>query len=214
MSQKSGLDLLLYQYNDSTNLKAYIKCFLDEFAEVRQALADTIQYRYLKDAYGVMVDDVAYIVGASRIIYGAEGLGFFGFYENPSALPAGDDNVPGEGGILRSDLDKESGDYVRTDTQLKDAIRARIIKIVGSCTIEELIMYCELILGREIDFKIVAGHKTLDFIVNEKLSVQDKILLAHMIPDFKPVGVTATLEDISGNIALVYNSKVYPPENL
>lgn len=212
MAGKHGLDMLLSQYYHSTNLKKYIQCFLDEFAEVKQAMADSVKYRYLADSFGVMVDDIAYIVGASRIIYGAAALGYFGFYSNPGAYPAGDDNDPTVGGILRSDSDKESGDFVRTDSQLKDAIRARILKITGNCNIEQLITYIELVIGRELDLEIKEGHQKMDYIVHGKLSISEKVLMAYMLPDFKPVGISITLADDNGSIALVYNSTDYPPE--
>lgn len=212
MAGKHGTDMLLSQYQHSVNLKKYINIFVSEFEEVRQAMRDAIKYRYLADSFGVMVDDVAYLVGASRVIYGAAALGFFGFYDNPGAYPAGDDNDPTKGGILRSDSDKESGDFVRTDIQLKQAIRARIVKIMGNCNIEQLITYIELVLGRTVDLEIKEGHQKIDYIVHGTLSVADKVLLAYMLPDFKPVGVAITLADNSGNIALVYISKVYPAE--
>lgn len=214
MAGKHGLDMLLTQYKQSTNLKKYIQCFLDEFAEVKKAMEDSVKYRYLADSFGVMVDDIAYLVGASRTIYGAASLGFFGFFTNPSAYPAGDDNDPSVGGILRSDGDKESGNFVRTDTQLKNAIRARIIKIVGNCNIEQLITYVDLVLSRSIDLEIKEGHQTMDFIVHGKLSVAEKVLMAYMLPDFKPVGIKITLKDDGGPISLVYVSNVYPPEKL
>lgn len=212
MAGKQGLDMLLTQYQSSPNLKAYIQCFLDEFAEVKQANANVVKYRYLADSFGVMVDDIAYLVGASRIIYGAASLGYFGFYDNPGAYPAGDDNNPAVGGILRSDSDKESGDFVRTDTQLKNAIRARITKIVGNCSIEQIITYVDLVLGRSVDLEIVESGQSMAYKIHETLSIPDRVLLAYMLPDFKPVGIPITLSDDSGNIALVYNSKVYPPE--
>lgn len=212
MAGKHGLDMLLAQYSHSPNLRQYIQCILDEFTEVKQAIADTVKYRYLADSFGVMVDDIAYIVGASRVIYGAAALGFFGFYSNPGAYPAGDDNDPTLGGILRSDADKESGDFVRSDPQLKDAIRARILKITGNCNIEQTIAYIELVIGRELDLEIKEGHQTMDFIVHGRLSVSEKVLMAYMLPDFKPVGVSITLADNNGAIALVYVSKDYPPE--
>lgn len=214
MAGRHGLDLLLSQYKQSTNLQKYIKCFIDEFAEVKQAMSDSVKYRYLADSFGVMVDDIAYLVGASRTIYGAASLGFFGFFTNPGAFPAGDDNDPSIGGILRSDGDKESGDFVRTDAQLKNAIRARIIKIVGNCNIEQLITYVDLVLGREIDLEIKEGHQKMDFIVHGKLSVAEKVLMAYMLPDFKPVGISISLKDDAGAISLVYVSNVYPPEKL
>ena len=212
MAGKHGVDMLLSQYKQSENLKKYISIIVSEFEEVRQAQEDSIKYRYLADSFGVMVDDIAYLVGASRVIYGAAALGYFGFYSNPGAYPAGDDNNPNIGGILKSDSDKDSGDFVRTDTQLKQAIRARIIKIMGNCNVEQLITYTELVLGRTIDLEVREGHQTIDYIVHGTLSVADRVLLSYMLPDFKPVGIAITLADNSGDIALVYVSKIYPPE--
>lgn len=212
---KHGVAMLLSQYKRSTNLKNYIQCFMDEFNEVQVAIADTIKYRRLADSFGIMVDDIAYLVGASRTIYGAAALGFFGFYSNPGAEPAGDDTViPLEGGILRSDSDKESGDFVRTDLQLKGAIRARIIKNITNCCIEDIIDFCDLVLGRSLKLEIKEGQGKMDFILHEKLSVSDKVLLSHMLPDIKPAGIAITLADSSGGISLVYSSIVYPPDNL
>ena len=212
MAGKHGVDMLLSQYRQSENLKKYVSIIVSEFEEVRKAQEDSIKYRYLADSFGVMVDDIAYLVGASRVIYGADALGYFGFYSNPGAYPAGDDNNPNIGGILKSDYDKDSGDFVRTDTQLKQAIRARIIKIMGNCNVEQLITYTELVLGRTIDLEVREGHQTIDYIVHGTLSVADRVLLSYMLPDFKPVGIAITLADNSGDIALVYVSKIYPPE--
>lgn len=212
MAGKQGLDMLMSQYVNSVNLKAYIKCILDEFAEVKQALNDVVKYRYLADSFGVQVDDIAYLVGASRTIYGAASLGFFGFYTNSGAYPAGDDNNPTVGGVLRSDSDRESGDFVRSDTQLKNAIKARVLKITGNCTVEQMIQYVELVLGRSVNLEITEGHQTLAFKIHETLSVVDKVLLSYMLPDFKPSGIAPTLADNAGSIALVYNSTYFPPE--
>lgn len=214
MAGKTGLGMLLWQYANSQNLKDYITCFLDEFAEVRKALEDSKKYRYLADAYGLMLDDIAYLVGTSRIIYGAASLGYFGWYENPSALPAGDDNKPGEGGILRSDSDRESGDFVRTDEQLANAIRARIIKTVTNCNIEDLYTFCDLVLDRNLPLEIVEGNQKVDFIYHGVMPVGDKVLFAHILPDIKPAGISFSLKDDNGNIALVYGSVNYPPDNL
>ncbi|QHJ82522.1 MAG: hypothetical protein [Bacteriophage sp.] len=211
----NGVGMLLSQYKLSPNLKEYIQCFMDEFSEVNAAMDDTIKYRRLADSFGVMVDDIAYLVGASRIIYGAASLGFFGFYSNPGAEPAGDATVlPLEGGILRSDADKESGDFVRTDTQLKGAIRARIIKTMTNCNIEDILSYCDLVIGRSLPMEVKEGQLKMDFIIHEKLSVADKVLIAHMLPDIKPSGVSITLADSAGSIILVYSSVNYPPDNL
>lgn len=214
MAGKHGTDMLLSQYHSSTNLKKYINIFVSEFQEIRKAQEDSVKYRYLADSFGIMVDDVAYLVGASRTIYGAAALGYFGFYDNPGAYPAGDDNNPALGGILKSDSDKDSGDFVRTDVQLKNAIRARIIKIMGNCNIEQLISYIELVLGRTIDVEIKEGHQKMDYIIHGTLSVPERVLMSYMLPDFKPVGIAITLADDSGNIALVSVSNVYPPEGL
>lgn len=211
---KHGLDLLLSQYKSSQNLRDYITVFITEFAEVQQSIDDTIKYRQLADSFGIMVDDIAYLVGTSRTIYGAAALGFFGFYNNPSAYPAGDDATPGVGGVFRSDSDRESGDFVRNDIQLKNAIRARIIKNATNCKIEDILAFCDLVIGRSIDMEIVEGDLSMQFIIHETLSVPDKVLLTHMLPDIKPSGVSITVKDDAGDIALVYSSTNYPPDNI
>ena len=81
MAGKHGVDMLLSQYQKSVNLKKYVSIIVSEFEEVRKAQEDSIKYRYLADSFGIMVDDIAYLVGASRIIYGAAALGYFGFYK-------------------------------------------------------------------------------------------------------------------------------------
>ncbi len=67
--------MLLSQYALSPNLRKYISIFLEESAEVKKAMTDSIKYRYLADSFGIMVDDLAYLVGASRVIHGAQHLG-------------------------------------------------------------------------------------------------------------------------------------------
>jgi len=210
--ERRGLDMLLSQYRHSPNLKKYIKCFLDEFAEIQTQLEYIVKYRYLADSFGVMVDDIAYLVGASRTLYGAASLGFFGYYENPAAAGVGDDKNKTVGGFLRSDSDRSSADLVRTDPQLKNAIRARIIKTVTNCNIEDLLTFCDLVLGRELDLEIVEGKLKMEFIAHEILPTADRVLLCYMLPDIKPCGVSITLRDDTGNIALVFNSKDYPAQ--
>lgn len=211
---RHGLDMLLSQYRGATSLRAYIQCFLDEFAEVKKANEDVIKYRYLADSFGMMVDDIAYLVGASRTIYGAAALGYFGFYSEPGAYPAGDDNNPDLGGVLKSDNDKDSGDFVMNDSQLKDSVRARIIKITGNCSIEQLLAYIDLVVGRNLPLQITEGHKRMDYVVHGTLSVAERVLMAYMLPEFKPTGIHVTLRDNNGDIALVYVSNVYPRENV
>lgn len=205
-----GLDMLLNQYSKSANLKSYIKCFLDEIGEVKQAMEDIVKYRYLADSFGVQVDDIAYLIGASRTVYGAEALGYFGYYDDPEAYGTGDDNDKTVGGILKSDTDKDSGDLIRTDAQLKDAIRARIIKTVGCCTVNEMYAYCDLLVGRSLDMVITEGKLSVNFHVNAELPVPDKILLSFAIADIKPGGITATFSDNLGEIDLVFYSKEFP----
>jgi hypothetical protein len=210
LDDKHGLDLLLNQYSNSQSLKEYIQCILSEFDEVKKALQDIVKYRYLADSFGVQVDDIAYLVGASRTIYGAKALGYFGYYEDPEAYGTGDDNQPGIGGRLKSDYDRDSGDFVRTDVQLKNAIRARIIKATSGCTLNDMYNFCDLIVGRSLPMVITEGKLSVDFHVKEELPVGDKVILSFAIADIKPAGITATFRDNSGNIELVYYSKDYP----
>ncbi|MBI0275399.1 DUF2612 domain-containing protein [Hafnia alvei] len=208
--KKHGIELLLSQYQNSPNLKQYISLLIEEFMILRVVFAEVVKYRYLAKSFGVQVDDVAYLVGASRVIYGAAPIGYFGYYDNAQALGAGDDNDRSEGGVFKGDGDKDSNDLILNDSQLKGAIRARIIKTVTNCSINDLLLYCDLLVGRELDIEIIETPASIKVRYHGTFSLNERALMANILPDIKPVGVNTTLVDDSGNIDMRSVGKDYP----
>src|SRR5450830_1277911 len=127
--------MLLMQYQNSPNLSAYIGCFLSEVDELSSAIQDSINLRYLADAFGNQLDDIGAIVGIGRIFYGAAPLGNFGFYDDPqSATPSiGTLTDPTIGGRYKSITDISAEDLVLDDETYKRVIYAKIIKNRTNC---------------------------------------------------------------------------------
>lgn len=108
--RRRGLDLLLSQYRNSPNLIKYIAVLISEVEYLKIVASQVIKSRQLPTAFGQQIDDIGDLVGRERIIYGADALGYFGYYDNPQAYTAGDDNNPFIGGVLKGDENKSSGD--------------------------------------------------------------------------------------------------------
>lgn len=196
--------MLLAQYKDSPNLAAYIGCFMAEIDIISKAIQDSINLRYLADAFGVQLDVIGEIVGIRRIFYGAAALGYFGFYDDPqSAVPsigsASDSTI---GGVYKSITDRPSADYVMDDTTYKRAIYAKIVKNMTNCCIEDVLLYIDLVVGEVCDTEIVETSCNVSIYIHENLNQLQRISLSLLISGIRPVGVSMQLRDNHGVIAV------------
>lgn len=205
MDERHGLNLLLAQYRNSPNLIKYISILLTEFSELELVFQAIILGRQFNTAVGFQLDCIAELVGTSRTIYGANALGYFGYYDNAQSYGI---NV----GRFRGKDDKETGDLILSDEQLKARIKARVIKTMGNLCIEDILEYCDLLLGRSLDIEITEGTASLHIRYHGVLSMYDKALLANVLYDIKVVGVAYTLEDDDGDIEVQIVSIDYPAE--
>ena len=196
--------LLLAQYKDSPNLSAYIGCFMAEIDIISKAIQDSINLRYLADAFGVQLDVIGEIVGIGRIFYGAAALGYFGFYDDPqAAVPSiGSANDSTIGGVYKSVTDRDSADYVMDDVTYKRAIYAKILKNMTNCCIEDVLLYIDLVVGMDCDTEIVESNCHVDIYVHEDLNQLQRISLSLLISGVRPVCVSMTLRDNHGTIAV------------
>lgn len=196
--------LLLMQYKSSPNLSAYINCFLQEVDIVNKAIEDSINLRYLSDAFGKQLDVIGEIVGIGRIFYGAASLGYFGFYNDPqSASPSiGDAFAPTIGGIYKSITDRNSADYVMDDVTYKKAIYAKIIKNMTNCCIEDVLLYIDLVIGFSCDTEIKEGNSHVDIYIHESLTQLQRISIGLLINGVRPICTSMTLRDNHGTIVI------------
>lgn len=208
--RRSGLDLLLSQYRNSPNLIKYIAVLISEVVVLKKVAKDVIKYRQLSFSFGQQVDDIGDLVGRGRVIYGADALGYFGYYDNPQAYTAGDDNNPFIGGVLKGDENKGAGDLVMSDNAYKNAIRARAFKTTCFANTDDVLTYIDLLLGRDVPSEIIEGDLSVNIHVHEVLSVEDKALLSNILPDIKGAGITYSLEDDAGSIDLAFISTDFP----
>lgn len=201
--------LLLMQYKSSPNLSAYIDCFLQEVDIINKAIEDSINLRYLSDAFGKQLDVIGDIVGIGRIFYGAASLGYFGFYDDPqSANPSiGDAASPTIGGVYKSITDRDSADYIMDDIAYKKAIYAKIIKNMTNCCVEDVLLYIDLVVGRACDTQITESVLHVDIYVHEDLTQLQRIALGLLIDGVRPICTSMTLMDNHGAIVIRQTTK-------
>lgn len=188
-------ELLISQYYHSSNLQDYIKAFILPMSPIMKASSDTVEVRQIDRAYGFSLDIIGRILGASRLIAGAEVLGLFGFYDNASAEGF---NI----GTFFSYGDRKTGDLLLNDYMFRRYIRARIILNTSGGKIEDIIDTIDTILNRQVDVQITEGDAELNIFIKESLPAADKVIVALAIKTIKAIGVGVTLRDNNGNIKI------------
>ena len=127
MAYEVAKGMLLEQYANSTNLKDYIACLLEEFDELYVQM-DAVNFgRFLKYAVGAQLDTIGEILQQSRNIKtdGAENFGFVG--ANYVAGMA-DNATPLAGGVF---LDSQNSKF--TVVPLVDDVYRRLLLVRGQC---------------------------------------------------------------------------------
>lgn len=194
----------MMQYKNSPNLVKYMLCIIKEADELVQAIQDTINLRYLADAYGAQLDVNGEIVGQARVIPGAAALGYFGFYdESLAARPSiGSTAQPNIGGYYRSEGDRTSTDFIMGDPQYRQAIYAKILKNQSGCTVDQVLQWIDLMVGYEVDTEIVEGTNSGAIWIHASLTQSTRTTLGLFMAYMKPTGTALTLRDDIGVITI------------
>ena len=203
-------DTFIWQYRNSENLKSYLDSFLFEVDELTKAAEDTINYRYLADAYGYQLDVIGEILGQGRVFFGANPLGYFGFYDDPqSEVPSiGDKFDITKGGIYKSLGDKNAGDLVLGDEEYRRALYAKVIQNGSNCRIDHMLRFIDLITELECNTEITENGKCgFHMFIHEDLTQTQRVNVSLLTLHLRPAGVSMSVEDNYGVIGLNYSAK-------
>jgi len=192
------LELLVPEYQHSTNFIKYLQVLTDAHDEVYSALQDVKTLRYLENATGTQLDTIGYIVGQPRLTYKVLNGEFFGFLGAIGGESFGTESDPNVGGIFLSESDEEFDFELQNDEDYKKFILAKIIKNHKRLTTETIIEVTTIITDKE-NFEITQGNKSFNIHFNEELSGNEKLLFT--TPGFipKPLGVKMTFSDNLGS---------------
>lgn len=211
------VDTLIWQYKNSTNLQDYINCIALELDELTKAIEDTINVRYLADAYGYQLDVIGEIVGIGRIFYGAAAIGYFGFYDEPqSKVPSiGDASDPTIGGIYKAYGQLTSNDLVLDDQSYRNVIYAKIIQNGTNCRINHVLTFIDYVVGDIVDTELTEPTPNhVEIFIKEDLNQTQRISISLTINMVKPAGVKLSLRDNRGvidtNSTRIINANVVP----
>ena len=196
------LNLILPQYYDSPNLIKYLQVFTDMSQDIYNMLNDVILKRQYENAENAQLDVIGYLVGAGkRNLEGVENIPLFGYYESIDTLGAGDDIDRDVGGLLSSDNGLPIKDLPLNDKLFRQWIEARIVKNSTRCDIEDIILFIELLLGRELDIEITEpAPAAIHVRLHTTLELVEMKMFTERLGHIKPIGVSMTAEDDAGMI--------------
>jgi hypothetical protein len=196
-------DLLVGQYADSVNLKAYIAALMEEFNELHASSVLSISNRTIGNATGIILDTIGSLVGQARGTRTKATGAFFGFENAIGAGSFGSDGDPSVGEVFRSDADSAFITIPWTDSDYRKFILARIIKNNRAITINTLIEVILLVVDGISDVIItLTSPLVYNIHIPEVVGDNDKLLLltSELIP--VPVGCSYLLSDENGSISI------------
>jgi len=197
------LDTLLWQYKNSKNLQDYIYAFAVELNVLTKAIEDTLNLRYLADAYGYQLDVIGDIVGIGRIFYGASPIGYFGFYDDPqSKVPSiGTTLDTTVGGMYKGAGQLNSNDLILGDLSYRNIIYAKIIQNGTNCRIDHVITFIDYVTGITCNTEITEPSPNNVLIsIHENLDQLQRVSVSLTINMIRPAGVKFVVEDNRGII--------------
>jgi len=186
-----GIERLINQYQDSENFKDLVTIFLQESAEIRDAINDSWCARWLDEAAGANLDVLGALVGQSRIV--ADVAVFFGYEDALGALGYGD-------GRYWNGTEPLFGDRELSDPEYKIFIKARILSNESSGTAQELGQIIFALFGKKAF--VLPGNAIADVIFTESLTTSEKLLISFTTVD--PIGQERSLLPISLGVGVNY----------
>lgn len=188
-------ELLVGQYADSENLKAYIDVVAKQFDELHASGLKSLSNRPLAVAIKAQLEAIGVLVGQARGTYKEFVGDYFGFEGAVGAGTFGTVGDAGQGELFLSTGDEDFNIIPWGDDLYRKFIKARIIKNTSAITIDVIIEITLLILDSITHVTVTNDapkHFTVDIV--QTLSDFDKQLLLSdldIVP--VPVGVGHTI---------------------
>ena len=124
-------NLLLGQYQESTNLKEYIQCFIDEMDTLFAQTEEVYLGRFLDTAVGTQLDIIGVILGEHRSI--DLPTQFFGFSDDGTApanvAPLADEATPANGGVFFDETQSSTTESALGDQQYRRLLKAKALLV-------------------------------------------------------------------------------------
>ena len=196
--------LVLSQYADSPNLLALLDIYCKELDELKIAVHDVIDLRYIDKAFGKQLDFIGDLVGAKRTLSGVKVTGYFGYLASAESLGMGKLDDKQVGGLFKSENDEEYQDIILTDALYLNWIKAKILLNNTEGSKEDCIAFFKLLLDdATLPIKLsIPSRATIKVELGRKLSLLEVSICIAYAKAVKPIGVTMRLYDTVGEILL------------
>lgn len=153
MNEKKYLSLITSQHRDKPKFYETVKTVIDPIVDCFNFLNTLNQNFDIDEARGQNLQILADWVGASKTIPNSMPLAFFGFADQPSALPFGEQDGTGWGGYWRESGVSSYSAITMTDDQFKRAVKAKILLNQSDSTLESAKLIIEAAILKKFRIK-------------------------------------------------------------
>lgn len=153
MNEKKYLSLITSQHRDKPKFYESVKTVIDPIIDCFNFLNSLNQNFDIDVAKGQNLQILAEWVGASKTIPNSMPLPFFGFADQPSALPFGEQDGTGWGGYWRESGVSSYSAITMTDDQFKRAVKAKILLNQSDSTLESAKLIIETAILKKFRIK-------------------------------------------------------------
>ncbi|MBU0601141.1 MAG: DUF2612 domain-containing protein [Gammaproteobacteria bacterium] len=143
----------------------------------------------VETAAGAQLDIIGLWVGQSRLIPNVLLLQFFGFADNPAALPFGEESNPSGGGRWYEEGEDYTATTVLGDPEFRTLILARIARNMSKGTTQELLSALSFIFGGVLVALDDPGDMTISVAIGRYLTLIERAIIVNLDILPRPAGV-------------------------
>jgi hypothetical protein len=185
---KDYVSLITNEHNQRPKYTAMVSAVSSVFGDVFDLLESLPAEFDLDTAEGAQLDVLGLWVGQSRVIPNVLLVGFFGFDNNPAALPYGEEGDPAIGGRFYGEGEPTAGSTLLADPEYRTVIRGRIVRNNSRGLTSEIVQAIRFMFGAPalIDDR---GTMTMDVFIGRPLTLVERAIITGLDILPRPSGV-------------------------
>lgn len=181
-------DLITSEHSDKPKFMATVGAVTGAVANIT-ALINSIPAAFdLDNAVGAQLDIDGLWIGQDRAIDGVLEVQFFGFEDNPVAMPFGEETNPSIGGRFYEEYESFTSTSILKDVEYKTVLRAKIVKNQAKGTSADLARSIGFIFNTSASI-VDNGDMTISITLGRPITTTERALVDNLDILPRPAGV-------------------------
>lgn len=185
---KDYTKLITSEHNQRPKFKSMVEAVAGAWGAVYDATLAIPQSFDLDVAEGVQLDAVGLWVGQSRLIPDVLLIEFFGFDDNPAALPFGEEGNVSIGGGFWDETEPYTGSSILSDPEYRLLIRAKIAKNHAKGMTADIVNAASFLFQAPV-YVHDYGDMSISVAIGRELTVVERAIILNLDILPRPAGV-------------------------